>query len=152
MRFFFLYGVLYSYLGERCDLIDCSGVENCNGNGVCTEPNICECEANFKGAKCSEATCSSLNFCSYNGNCTLNQTCICNAGYFENDCNKASCAQLNDCSGSGVCVGPNKCQCLKGYEGDKCDMKIQENKFVSYEFLDMSNHYMIENISVNFIS
>ncbi len=73
-------------IGYDILFFDCSGVNNCSGNGTCTAPDICACDVGWSGADCSIPDCSGVNSCSGNGTCTAPDICACDAGWTGADC------------------------------------------------------------------
>ena len=125
------------YNGQRCENFDCDQLNNCNGNGVCIEPNLCKCRSGFQNANCSQFSCENLKYCSYNGLCDQNQKCICFPGWNGLYCDQANCSLLNACSELGYCVGPNECDCFIGFEGKSCELSIGENLNNPIFFVDI---------------
>ena len=52
------------FTGSNCSNYDCSGVDDCSGNGTCVEPNLCLCNEGYDGGRCLTFTCEALSRCS----------------------------------------------------------------------------------------
>jgi len=84
------------YIGGDCEEWQCYGVDSndpnvCSGNGLCTAPDTCVCDAGYIGSDCDVMTCGGIDF---------------------ND--------PSVCGGNGVCIGPNHCDCMPTTGGEEC--------------------------------
>ncbi|EFC38198.1 predicted protein [Naegleria gruberi] len=132
----------YGYAGDVCELNTCFGIPSsdrvCNGRGVCSNINTCECFSRIgvkiMGDECETLLCRGVyngvgyffsdidsRVCSNHGKCfiDLNNSsgCFCDYGYYGDSCNKYDCfsessTSENVCSGHGTCESPDTCQCL----------------------------------------
>ncbi|CAC5421090.1 unnamed protein product [Mytilus coruscus] len=95
--------------GEMCLGYDCSGVDNCYGNGLCVGPNICKCNNGWSGQQCINALCSNVNNCSDHGFCILPDICLCSSTYTGENCSTcipshwgARCEPCPNCQNGNV--------------------------------------------------
>ena len=94
-----------SYLNSS--QINCDGVSQCSGHGICIFPDTCRCLAGWIGADCSVISCKDLFDCFGQGTCVGPNQCQCFSGWSGSTCSKASCVAQNDCSNHGLCAFPN---------------------------------------------
>ncbi len=91
----------------------------CNGNGICNNANVCQCFSGYDGNECNLRSCPQapiisdiaigpdtshqLAPCSGRGACnTKTGVCECDTGWGGSLCNRAIC--INDCNGHGECM------------------------------------------------
>lgn len=122
--------------------------DNCNGNGLCSNHDKCNCYDGFQGVSCAERTCAkghpwvgdhtTYTECSSKGTCNRKEgTCDCNEGFEGTACQRMSC--MNECSGHGQCLTQNffhtdpgawdqpmiqGCQCDPGFAGLDCSERL----------------------------
>jgi len=122
--------------------------DNCNGNGLCSNHDKCNCYDGFQGVSCAERTCAkghpwvgdhtTYTECSSKGTCNRKEgTCDCNDGFEGTACQRMSC--VNDCSGHGQCLTQSYfhsdssgwdqdmiqgCQCDPGFTGIDCSERL----------------------------
>ncbi|MBI3834106.1 MAG: hypothetical protein HY287_07230 [Planctomycetes bacterium] len=67
-------------------LSDCSGVNQCSGNGACVTTNTCSCNAGWTGPSCATATCTAVSNCFGHGVCVAPDTCQCGMQWIGPSC------------------------------------------------------------------
>eukprot|EP00736_Rhodelphis_marinus_P003096 Rmarinus@m.6909 len=92
-----------TYLGDECEIVDCSAVDDCSGHGTCVSPNKCSCQRNdlgramYAGDTCVAPVCAkdtAGNTCSSRGSCASPFQCNCNFGFMGDDCGQDVCEDL----------------------------------------------------------
>lgn len=126
------------YYGSNCNIsYVCKGKTNddplvCNGRGLCTGNDVCNCTSNlYYGSDCEIWNCygvplNSPSVCSSHGICTSPDNCVCNTPYHGSYCNQFDCNgidkdDINVCSTNGTCIEPNLCACKNGFYGQWCE-------------------------------
>lgn len=99
---------------NACDIPDCPGEPNCNGEGTCDDtlitPKCKNCNPGWMGPACEEICDADHGIQSpmNSGNCE------CDSCYTGRGCNL-------ECDGHGVCVD-SLCSCEVGWRGSKCEV------------------------------
>lgn len=125
-----------------CDIPDCPGEPDCNGEGICDDtlitPKCKNCSAGWMGEACEDicdaehgaqspmnsgfCQCDSCYSgkgcnleCDMHGSCE-NGICKCNVGWRGSKCEVPGCpGNGSDCTGHGVCnTAVHECKCLPG--------------------------------------
>uniref|UniRef100_A0A0N5BKN6 EGF-like domain-containing protein n=1 Tax=Strongyloides papillosus TaxID=174720 RepID=A0A0N5BKN6_STREA len=69
------------WMGDNCNIADCSSKKNCSGAGYCIRPNECRCILNHYGDDCSLCQGPYCSYCDYHcvhGKCDfITKTCQC---------------------------------------------------------------------------
>ncbi len=130
------------WVGDRCDVPECTAYALGCRAGRCIAPNVCNCTGTgFNGSDCSirtnscfhrsylSATCE--NTCLNGAKCTGPNTCDCTGtGYTGADCSTPMCNNPIGC-GPGVCVAPEQCVCSKGWSGQYCTVRTSHQLIIT---------------------
>lgn len=108
------------WTGTSCNVPDCSSLQNCNGHGNCTSPNVCTCQSGWTEVNCNQPFCSSC----INGVCSGPNTCTCNEGWNGTSCNVPICNPPCNTTAHYICIEPNVCACAVGYSGSNCNISF----------------------------
>jgi hypothetical protein len=100
----------YTY-SSGCKNYSCFGIQSnsidvCNGNGICTGPNKCECIKNVIGDRCDKCTDGYIN---------PSTKCV------EFTCFGIPVNGSNVCNGNGECKNLDNCKCSQNVIGEKCN-------------------------------
>ncbi|WAR26298.1 TENX-like protein [Mya arenaria] len=133
---------------NACDMADCPGSPDCNGQGTCddsyTTPKCVDCNPGWMGPGCEDIcdadhgeqspmnsgncfcdgcfTGRGCNLeCDGHGKC-VNGTCECKVGWRGTKCEVPGCpGNGTDCTQHGVCnTALQECTCTPGWTGDDC--------------------------------
>lgn len=75
--------------------VDCSGVNNCSGHGICVATNTCNCDAGWAGPACQTPTCMAVGDCTGHGTCVAPDTCQCDPHWLAPDCSTTDVPALS---------------------------------------------------------
>ena len=133
--------------GSACDQYSCDDLNDCNGNGDCTNDSVCSCYAGFTGPACTLKTvCPSVSNCSGNGICLNETKCQCYSGYYGDTCEKFECTK--GCSGRGTCEAPETCSCILGWTGFDCSTPSCEQLHYCSGFIILEKAFLIYRYSI----
>ncbi|KAG2393661.1 hypothetical protein C9374_007192 [Naegleria lovaniensis] len=107
----------------------------CNGNGVCSQFDVCVCSSNYGGRFCEIPKCAGMlstnpQVCSGHGTCIGKSVgCVCHENWGGLNCEIPKCngtlsSDPTVCNSRGSCHGVDLCQCMTSWVGQFCDIPI----------------------------